>query len=119
LPYNIRHRLAEDLLPEAKRLGLGVVTIKALARGELLARPAAKEDPVGLARDMLAFVLENGQVDCCICGVHTEAHVRENFSASWTGLTAEARQRLARVAASGRAGPYGWLEPAWVSGQYC
>jgi aryl-alcohol dehydrogenase-like predicted oxidoreductase len=119
LPYNIRHRLAEDLLPEAKRLGLGVVTIKAFARGELLARPAAKEDPAGLARDMLAFVLENRQVDCCICGVHTEEHVRENLSASWTGLTPEARQRLARVAASGTAGPYGWLEPAWVSGRYC
>jgi hypothetical protein len=74
-------------LPEAKRLGMGVVIIKVFARGELLARPAAEEDPTGLARDMIAFVLENQQVDCCLCGVHTEEHVRENFSASWTALT--------------------------------
>ena len=34
-------------------------------------------------------------------------------------LLPEARQRLARVAASGTAKPYGWLESAWVSGEYC
>ncbi|MGA2258637.1 MAG: aldo/keto reductase, partial [Thermoguttaceae bacterium] len=79
LPYNIRHRMAEGLLPEAKRLGLGVVTIKAFARGLLFSSPVAEADPRGLARDMIAFVLENRQVDCCICGVHTEQHVRENF----------------------------------------
>ena len=28
MPYNIRHRAAEELLPEAKKLGMGVVTIK-------------------------------------------------------------------------------------------
>ena len=119
LPYNVRHRMAEELLPEAKKLGLGVVTIKAFARGELLTLPAAKENPEGLARDLVAFVLENRQVDCCICGVHTEEHVRENFSASWTGLTAAARQRLEMVAASAKAGQYGWLERGWVSGRYC
>ena len=79
VPYNIRHRMAEDLLPEAKRLGLGVVTIKAFARGELFSAPAAQKNSQGLARDMIAFVLENRQVDCCICGVHTEEQVRENL----------------------------------------
>jgi uncharacterized protein len=119
MPYNIRHRVAEDLLPEAKRLGLGVVTIKAMARGELLATPAAQQEPADLARDMLAFVLENRQVDCCICGVHTEQHVRENFSASWTPLTAQARKRLEKVAASGKSSRYGWLERGWTAGKYC
>ena len=119
MPYNVRHRVAEELFGEARRLGLGVVTIKALARGELLNRPAALEDRAGLARDMIAFVLENPQVDCCICGVHTEEHVRENFSASWTKLTPEARKRLEKVAASGKSGPYGWLERGWLGGRYC
>ncbi len=96
-----------------------MVTIKAFARGELLSIPAALENPAGLARDMIAFVLENRQVDCCICGVHTEEHVRENFSASWTPLTPEARQRLERIAASGPAGRYGWLERGWAAGKYC
>jgi len=119
LPYNIRHRIGEELFPEAKKLGLGIVTIKPLARGELLAIPAAQENSAGLARDMIAFVLENRQVDCCICGVHTEEQVRENFSASWTALTPEARRRLEKVAAARKPGPYGWLEPHWVGRQYC
>ena len=96
-----------------------MVTIKAFARGELLTVPPALESPAGLARDMIAFVLENRQVDCCICGVHTLDHVRENFTASWTGLTPQARKRLEKIAASGQAGRYGWLERGWVSGQYC
>jgi len=119
LPYNIRHRVAEELLPEARRLGMGVVTIKAFARGELFTREPALKDSEGLGRDMLAFVLENRQVDCCICGVHTEAHVRENFSASWTPLTLEARKRLEKVAAAGPAGRYGWLERGWTAGKFC
>ena len=44
LPYNIRHRMAEELLPEAKRLVLGVVTIKAFARGDLLTLPIAMDN---------------------------------------------------------------------------
>jgi predicted aldo/keto reductase-like oxidoreductase len=119
LPYNIRHRMAEGLLDQAKQLGMGVVTIKAFARGELLTLPAAAEDSAGLARDMIAFVLENRQVDCCICGVHTEDHVRENFSASWTKLTPQARKRLEKVAAAAKPGPYGWLDRGWVARQYC
>lgn len=120
LPYNVRHRVAEELLPTAKQLGMGVVTIKAFARGELFSAPAAQENPKDLARDMIAFVLENRQVDCCICGVHTVEHVRENFSASWTGLTAQARERLERVASTAPpAGEFGWLERGWVAGRFC
>ena len=36
LPYNIRHRAAEKILPAAEKAGLGIVTIKAFARGALL-----------------------------------------------------------------------------------
>ncbi len=119
LPYNIRHRMPEGLLPEAKKLGLGVVTIKAFARGLLFSSLAALADPGGLARDMIAFVLENRQVDCCICGVHTEGHVRENFSASWTRLTSEARKRLEKVAAAAPPFDYAWLERGWTAGAPC
>lgn len=119
VPYNIRHRMAEELLPEAKRLGLGVVTIKAFARGLLFDAPPTVENRAGLGRDLLAFVLENRQVDCCICGVHTEEHVRENFSASWTRLAPAARARLEKIAAAPPASPYGWLERGWTAGKYC
>lgn len=114
IPYNVRHRAAEALLPEAKKLDLGIVAIKPLARGELLEGLDPKTN-VGLARDMIALVLENKQVDCCICGVHTEAHVRENFSASWTKLTPERRQRLEKAAAAATTacGKHAWLEKGW------
>jgi len=120
LPYNYRHRMAEELFPEARRLGLGMVVIKAFARGELFAAPAARQNPRDLARDLIAFVLENRQVDCCICGMHTAAQVRENFSASWTPLTANALRRLEEVAASaGPPGAYGWLDRGWTARAYC
>ena len=114
MPYNIRHRAAEDLLPEAKRLGMGVITIKALARGELLKDADLAGRDAGIARDMIAFVLENPSVDCCIFGMHTEEHVRENLSACWTPVTEAARRRLDEL---GRMPPrtlYGWLEPDWL-----
>jgi len=114
MPYNIRHRAAEELLPEAKRLGMGVITIKALARGELLKDADLAGRDAGIARDMIAFVLENQSVDCCIFGMHTEEHVRENLAACWTPLTEAARRRLDEL---GRMPPrtlYGWLEPDWL-----
>ena len=119
VPYNVRHRAAEEVIPAAKKAGLGMVTIKPFARGALFKDRDLAGADTGLARDMIAFVLENPQVDCCICGVHTEEHVRENFSASWTKLTPEARKRLEKVAASGKSGPYGWLERGWLGGRYC
>ncbi len=115
IPYNVRHRAAETVLPAAKEKKLGVITIKPFARGSLfkLFKGRDIEGPeTGLGRDMIAFVLENDLVDICTCGVHTVDHVRENFSASWTELTPSARQRLEAVAAtpSGHA----WLEEGWL-----
>ena len=113
LPYNVRHRVAEQIMPAAKKAGLGIVTIKPFARGELLKdRPLDGAD-AGLPRDMIAFVLENEHVDCCICGLHTEAHARENFSASWTRLSPEDRRRLEKVAALAPCRNQGWLEQGW------
>jgi aryl-alcohol dehydrogenase-like predicted oxidoreductase len=114
MPYNIRHRAAEQLLPEAERLGMGIVTIKCLARGELLSGLDLARRDAGVPRDMIAFVLENPLVDATICGVHTEGHVRENFSASWTRLTPDARRRLEKLSARTAAGELDWLERGWV-----
>jgi aryl-alcohol dehydrogenase-like predicted oxidoreductase len=141
LPYNVRHRAAETIMPAAEKLGMGIVTIKPFGRGELLTNgpPAARaktgtgpgptplgsrttsggEVPLsvlsgpGLTRDMMAFVLQNQLVDVCICGVHTEAHVRENFSGSWSKLTPESRQRLQSLAATASPVAGDWLERGW------
>ena len=115
LPYNIRHRAAETVIPAAKKKNLGIITIKPFSRGSLLtgrgletadaanglagSAPAAslpasrdlEKAGAGLARDMVSFVLENQQVDICTCGVHTLGQVREDFSASWTKLTPAGR----------------------------
>jgi aryl-alcohol dehydrogenase-like predicted oxidoreductase len=106
--------MAETVIPEARKAGLGMITIKPFARGALLEGRDLAGSDAGLARDMIAFVLENPQVDCCICGVHTEAHVRENFSASWTRLNPGARQRLNQIAATTRCGEHPWLERGWL-----
>ncbi len=141
LPYNIRHRAAESLMPSAEKLGMGIVTIKPFGRGELLtsdppaagAKAAAGPEPTplgsrtapgrevplsilsqpGLARDMMAFALQNELVDVCICGVHTVAQTRENFSGSWTKLSPEARQRLEQLAAASPFSSDDWLERGW------
>jgi len=115
LPYNARHRAAEEIIPLAKQLDLGMITIKPFARGELLTGRDLAGPDAGLCRDMIAFVLENRQVDCCICGVHTEAHVRENFSASWTRLTPAARRRLETLAARTPCRANRWLEQGWLA----
>ena len=112
LPYNVRHRAAETVLPAAKKKNLGVIIIKPFARGSLLKKRDLEGVDAGLARDMMAFVLENEQIDICTCGVHSLAHVRENFSAAWTKLTPAARQRLG-IAACTPCGGHAWLEEGW------
>jgi predicted aldo/keto reductase-like oxidoreductase len=112
IPYNVRHRAAESVIPAAKQAGLGVITIKPFARGALLKERNLTGADAGLPRDMISFVLENDEVDCCLCGVHLEAHVHENFSASWTKLTPERRQRL-EIAAADPCGGHRWLEDGW------
>ena len=114
IPYNIRHRAAEKVLPAAKKKGLGVITIKPFVRGALLKDRDLKGADAGLPRDLIAFVLENKLVDICTCGVHTIEQVRENLSASWTKLSPGGRQRIKKIAAGNILDrEYAWLEQDW------
>lgn len=113
IPYNVRHRAAETVLPAAKEKKMGVITIKPFARGSLLKKKDLEGDDAGLPRDMVSFVLENKEVDICTCGVHTVDQVKENFSASWTKLTPTARERL-QIAAATSCGGHRWLEEGWL-----
>ncbi len=114
LPYNIRHRAAEKIIPAAKKKGLGVVTIKPFARGSLLKKKDLEGADAGLPRDMMAFVLQNKQIDCCTCGVHSLAQVMQNFSASWTKISPAGHQRLEKYSATPvPGGEYAWLENDW------
>ena len=114
IPYNVRHRAAEELLPAAKKKGLGVITIKPFVRGALLENRDLKGADAGLPRDLIAFVLENKLVDICTCGVHTLDQVRENLSASWTKLSPDRRERLKKVAGTCiTSHDYAWLEQGW------
>ncbi|NQU24833.1 MAG: aldo/keto reductase [Candidatus Nealsonbacteria bacterium] len=112
IPYNVRHIAAKTILPAAKKKKLGVITIKPFARGSLLKKRDLAGADAGLPRDMISYVLEDENVDCCTCGVHTVEQVRENFSASWTGLTPDRRERLGLAAATPCPG-YRWLEEGW------
>jgi predicted aldo/keto reductase-like oxidoreductase len=114
IPYNIRHRAAERILPAARKKDMGIITIKPFARGELLKDLDLKGAYAGLPRDMIAFVLENKLVDICTCGVHTIEQTRENLSASWTKLTPDKRKRLEEVSGNPvESMEYAWLENDW------
>jgi len=114
LPYNVRHRAAEAILPAAKKKGLGVITIKPFSRGLLLKDRDLKGAYAGLPRDMISFVLENKHVDICTCGVHTMAQTTENLSASWTKLSPSGRDRLKEIAGTSITDrQYAWLERDW------
>ena len=117
MPYNIRHRAAEEVFPRADGTGLGIVTIKPFARGSLF-KALRKEEPkatdAGLAAKMIRFVVANPRVDVCICGVHTIDHVRQNFAAAATPLAAAERETLDRLAL-GPTDADDWLEHHWVA----
>ncbi|MGD8500261.1 MAG: aldo/keto reductase [Phycisphaerales bacterium] len=114
MPYNIRHRAAEKVLPAARKKGLGVITIKPLARGDLLKDRDLRGAYAGLPRDMIAFVLENKLVDICTCGVHTIEQTTENLSASWTKLSPAGRKRLKEIAGTHISDrEHAWLERDW------
>lgn len=113
MPYNVRHRVAEQVMPEAKKKGLGIITIKPFARGSLLTKRDLTGKDAGLPRDMLAFVLENKSIGVCVCGVHTLAQVKENFSASWTKLSPAGRDRLKKQVAYTPCREHSWLEQGW------
>ncbi len=115
MPYNIRHSAAKGLLPDAKKKNMGTITIKPFARGSLLKKKDLTGADAGLPRDLIAYVLEDENVDICTCGVHTLDQVKENFSASWTPISAEGRKRLeAMTGIAVAGGEHAWLEEGWV-----
>jgi aryl-alcohol dehydrogenase-like predicted oxidoreductase len=115
MPYNVRHAAAKELLPEARQKKMGTITIKPFARGSLLKKRDLTGADAGLPRDMIAFVLEDENVDICTCGVHTLDQVKENFSASWTEITPEGRKRLEAMSGTPVAGKeHAWLEEGWL-----
>jgi aryl-alcohol dehydrogenase-like predicted oxidoreductase len=115
MPYNIRHRVAELVMPIAREAGLGVITIKPFARGSLLKGRALAGADQNLPPELIAFVLENAAVDVCLCGVHTVQQVSQNFAASWTRLSPDRRAQLESLAAATPIphGEFCWLEEGW------
>ena len=117
MPYNIRHRAAEEVFPHAERAKLGIVTIKPFARGSLFKALKADEPDAtdaDLAAKMIRFVVANDKVDVCLCGVHTLDHVRQNFGAAAAPLAAAERRALGRLAL-GPTDADDWLERHWVA----
>ncbi len=114
MPYNVRHTAAEEIFPVAEEHNLGIVTIKPFARGSLLNDRDLEGADKGLPREMVRFVLDSEYVDCCLTGVHTLAQMTENFSASWTETTDEARSALRRLALRADCGDQGWLDRGWL-----
>jgi len=116
MPYNVRHRVAEKVMPAAKKVGLGVITIKPFARGSILNKSILDENGnTDAARDMVAFVLKNKSLDVCLCGVHSMAHMKTDFSASWAkGISQSGYRRLEQIAATPVPhGEHSWLEEGW------
>jgi len=115
MPYNIRHRVAEAVMPAAQQAGLGVITIKPFARGSLLANRDLAGADANLPGKMIAFVLENSAVDVCLCGFHTIQQMKMNFSGSWMRLSPEDHARLQQLAAATPVlrGEHAWLEKGW------
>ncbi len=114
MPYNVYHRGAEEVFAAAEKCGLGIVTIKPFARGSLLKGKDLERKDKGMPRRMVSYVLGSRHVDACLCGMHTLAHVRENFSASWNPLTTEERQELEAGFGSVPEIPLGWLDRGWM-----
>ena len=104
----------------AVMFSLGIYFMFASVQGDfgLFRRVQIEAELVTLSqeRDRLAAevkMLENKQIDSCVCGVHTLAQVQENFSASWTCLSDTARERLEVASHTPCGQEYAWLEEGW------
>ena len=92
-----------------------MITIKPFARGSLLKGRDLEGADANLPRDMIAFVLQNKQVDVCLCGVHTLAQLKKNFSASSMKLAQDDVRRLESITSQAfvPCGDHDWLESGW------
>ncbi|HJN14372.1 MAG TPA: aldo/keto reductase [Armatimonadota bacterium] len=98
-------RLADELLPTAAELGVGVICIKPFAKGTLFQLP--EDDPrmegidpgnISLARANLKWILSHEAVSTVIPGMELPSEVDDNVLASGAGgPTAEETALLERV----------------------
>jgi diketogulonate reductase-like aldo/keto reductase len=109
LPYNPHQRLCErELLPLAAELGVAVIVMRPLARGELLHRRPTAADLAPLAeygvetwpQALIKWVLSDERVDLAIPATSHPERVRENAAAGeppWFGP--DQRALVERIAA--------------------
>lgn len=90
LPYHPLERTVEgELLPEAERLGIGVIVMSPLGTGRLLRRQPSAEELAPLAslgvytwpQAVLKWILSNRQVHTVIPATSSADHMKENAAA--------------------------------------
>lgn len=102
MPYNpLQRRCERDLLPLAAELGLGVIVMRPLARGELLGRaPAHELAPLAdfgiqtWAQALLKWALSDERVDVVIPATSRPERVAENAAAGSPPWFGERERRL-------------------------
>lgn len=125
MPFNYVTQGAQtELLPEAKRRGVGVIVIKPFMMGTMFALP--EDDPAldGLRKQRaslgvanLRFILASDAVSTVIPGIRRSAELDLNLEAlKRAGVTQSELHALDRVAARARAAHrpgYEWLTAKW------
>lgn len=90
VPYHPQQRAIEaELLPEAQRLGIGVIVMTPLGKGSLLAQEPTREQLAPLedfgvftwAQVLLKWILSDPRVHTVIPATQRAAHMRENIAA--------------------------------------
>ena len=111
IPYNVAHRTVEqELLPLAEELGLGVLVMEPLGKGQLArrlprARALARLDGFNVrtwAQALLKWILSDPRVHCVIPATSKASHAEENALAGeppW--FDPETRAYVASLAGAG------------------
>ena len=103
IPYNPGERACEgEILPEADRLGVGVIVMTPLGTGRLLERPPPAEalEPLADAgvhswpQALLKWVLSDRRVSCAIPATSRPEHMRANALAGRPPWLTPAQRRL-------------------------
>jgi len=86
----------DQVLPQAKEAGIGVIAMKALSGGKLVPPGADSNDPV--VRGCLRYVLSLDTVHTALVGMKSEEEVRNNVAIAEEGgaMTKEERDELLR-----------------------